>query len=623
MTMPENVAGDLRTGKNKKETTKDIKRAFRYKNNFKVKPSDSEEVVSKNHPRDAESKALPSSASVPISQPKGKKGSKSSKQEDPNSPLKISPERGDFSNNTTAAQLPPSVNSKDSLPANKQIEVDVKLHPSRIRKTKHYFQKKGGRAKIQKVDPTQQSEVLPQREAVAIEVTTNEEKSPEKTLKKKKKKKASLTPAVKQENFDANDKSSECIEEPLISAEISSVVPIDKPKDPLPKSKAQKKHRHGKKAKAHHEDNEASTDKVIESLEKLSCASPIKDADKESSASAKKNLPPTPKQDKIKKKRNKKHVKKSNHGDPLKTLETMSKLEPVNSAIVSLDDEDDRDEKSSQEKASQNEVVVINEGIDKRDLNIDVKEQRGGKIERPNVSPITVGSSVVAFGEEMPPTMLGASKLSHLSQQEDKGQQTPPAAPITESSQSPIHHVYTNAAGAAILRTIGNAGSCASSLSSSVPLMNMSVSPSYLDSAPQPQHMPQKMHPHVSPYGNVMHPIPLEFNERPYSYAEAGWMFMPILPEGYCHPSTVPYPFSKERYTTVSPASMYQQQYFPQVPGSPSEYSNEGMIYAANYGQWRPQFSYQTAPPQSDGQNYHHNLNVEAPEFNPNRMRLQ
>mmetsp|Transcript_19373 Transcript_19373/g.27614 ORF Transcript_19373/g.27614 Transcript_19373/m.27614 type:complete len:152 (+) Transcript_19373:120-575(+) len=142
MTMPENVAGDLRTGKNKKETTKDIKRAFRYKNNFKVKPSDSEEVVSKNHPRDAESKALPSSASVPISQPKGKKGSKSSKQEDPNSPLKISPERGDFSNNTTAAQLPPSVNSKDSLPANKQIEVDVKLHPSRIRKTKHYFQKK-------------------------------------------------------------------------------------------------------------------------------------------------------------------------------------------------------------------------------------------------------------------------------------------------------------------------------------------------------------------------------------------------------------------------------------------------------------------------------------------------
>ena len=623
MTMPENVAGNSRTaGTNKKETTKDMKRPFRYKNNFKVKPSESE-VESKNQPRDAESKALPSPASVPISQSKGKKGRKNSKQDDPNSPLKISPERGDFSNNTTVAQLPASVDSKDSLPPNKQVEVDDKLHPSRIRKTKHYFQKNGGRAKIQEVDPAQHSDVLPEREAVAIEVTTNE-KSPDKTLKKKKKKKTSLTPAVTQEKLDANDKSPERIEEPRISAETSSDVPKDTPKDPLPKSKHQKKHRHEKKSKEHHEDNnEASMDKVIESAGRLSGASPIKDADIKSCASAKNNLPATPKQNKIKKKRNKKLVIKSNLVDPLKNYETMSELEPVNSAIVSLDDEDDRDGKVIHEKASQNELVVMNEGIEKKDLNVEVKEQRGGKMERPNVSPITVGSSVAAFGDEMPPTMLDESKLSHLSQQEDKAQQTPPAAPIIEPSKSPIHHVYTNAAGAAILRTIGNAGSCASSLSSSVPLTNMSVSPSYLDSAPQPQHMPQKMHPHFSPYGNFMHPIPQEFNEHPYSYADAGWMFMPILPEGYCHPSTVPYSFSKERYITVSPASMYQQQYYPQLPGSPSEYSNDGMMYAADYGQWRQQFSYQTAPPQSDGQNYHHNLNVEAPEFNPNRMRLQ
>jgi hypothetical protein len=264
-----------------------------------------------------------------------------------------------------------------------------------------------------------------------------------------------------------------------------------------------------------------------------------------------------------------------------------------------------------------------------------------GKNVRSNVSPITVGSSATALLEEIPPTAHGTEVLTLInsSLQEDnlRMQPKPSIASIPDPLPSPIQHVFTNAAGAAILRTIGNSGnaeSCASSVSTAMAMTNVSLSPSYTDNGGtpvlQPQHAPQNIYSHASQYGNVvMHPLPVAFHDRllPYSYSDAGWMFMPI---GYCPPNTATqYRYGKAQYEAVN-SNLYhqhpqQQQYYSQFLGSPSEYSNEGMRYAAIYGQdyWAALYTNHAEPPASGWPNSYHYLNVEAPEFNPSILRLQ
>jgi len=294
----------------------------------------------------------------------------------------------------------------------------------------------------------------------------------------------------------------------------------------------------------------------------------------------------------------------------------LRKSEVTSTAAVSSPEPQESESRLNEEKA-------IKTSCDHSGKNKSYEEMKG-------LSPITVGSSVLL--EPMPPSNcdLEAPKLCELSPQS-----TEATTSISETPQSPIHRVFTNAAGAAILRTIScnaNTASCSSSVSSNMPLTSFSVSPNQLESgiAPmsQPHYVPGKIFAQSSDFGNVRtYPFSGEVNERlqPYPYSNAGWMFMPVFPEGYYPPPPVLYPYAKMRYEALSPSIFQQQHFYPQDMNCPSDTSSGGISYSSNFGPdyWGVFYSNRMGPPLSDGQNHYHYLNVEAPEFNPTKFHLQ
>ena len=303
-------------------------------------------------------------------------------------------------------------------------------------------------------------------------------------------------------------------------------------------------------------------------------------------------------------------------------------------------------------KGCEEVTMVVSEGMKRKEGGMEPLEEHvsithdgercggGGKVEHSAISPITVGSSI------SPPLEEGAAAVDsgeafdrqntnlcsapkqdiHLG-----AEQLPQAfeASIAAPSPAPVHHVFTNAAGAEILRCIsgngGNLGSCVSSLSSAVPATDTSAIPNCMEGA----NVLYSQQQNASQYGSVvMHPFPAELNNRipPFPYPEVGWMFMPIVADGYYPPNSVAYRYDKAPSPNVDP-NVYGQQYYPQdysVPDSPSVYSNEEMLYATNCNQdyWGVQYTNQMSPPPS-GPGFHYHLNVEAPEFNPKQMHLQ
>lgn len=427
---------------------------------------------------------------------------------------------------------------------------------------------------------------------------------------------------------------------PNLSAELSSVVDSQSPpkvpsfSTPPPPDKIAPPHnRTGKKtrsikSKAH--GDLASLDKSLASSARESPLPPIQvvgevSSDQQASTKKDKLIQKVQSQNKNKKRKGGKSKKVEANENAVLTLNAGN----AEVTTVAVSPECLREEVAAG-KVGGGEVIDKSESTSKKDSCVEMK---GQVTDRPNVSPITIGSSATTLLEEATPSEcnLEESKLNELSPQLKEV-----TTSMTGPAPSPIHQVFTNAAGAAILRTIscsGNVGSCSSSVSSNLPLTSLSVSPSHFESgvAPsllQPQYVPGKIYTPSSHYGNArMYPFSVEINDRipPYIYSEAGYMFMPVLPEGYYPPPAVLYPYGKVRYETPSPIMYQQQHYYPQDMSGPSETSGEGMNYANNFGQdyWGAFHSNRVGPPLPGGPNSYHYLNVEAPEFNPTRFRLQ